>query len=399
MKSEQENTFRGFALLCDGAGTIKRIVRNGLISSELLTPGASLSAVIEESSLRKYFNFLHALHTEQALYDWDLNVVNNGEIHSLHFVGGVIDNDILIVASGSKKQADFYYSELLRMNNEQTDLLRQNIKEKTGLENSKPKTDLQYFERLSQLNNELANLQRDLYKKNNQLQQVIKARDKYLGMAAHDFRNPLGGIINVCTILLDEETGPLNLEQKEFIELIHESASYLLEVVDDMLDFSTVESGKLELRMEETDVVALLNQSVAFNTPLARKKEITIYSSASAESYVLKIDKKKIMQVLDNLISNAVKFSFNGSAITVTFGVEKNEVVFSVRDEGQGIPPKELEYLFTPFQRSRTESTAGEKSSGLGLAICKRIVEGHGGKIWAESKEGEGSVFTFTIPT
>ncbi len=398
MKEGIQDIFQGFALLCDEQGIIKQIIRNKIISPDLLKPGETLTPVIEENSIEKYFNFLHMLRTEKALYDWDINLIIENEVHSLHFVGGLVENDILIVASDSKRQADFYYSELLRMNNEQTDLLRSSIKEKAGLENRQPSTDFHYFEEMSRLNNELANLQRDLYKKNSQLQHVIKARDKYLGMAAHDFRNPLGGIVNSCEILLDEDTGPLNSEQREFIELVQESASHLLEVVNDMLDFSSVESGNLDLRYEVTDIVFLLNQAVAFNTPLARRKSITIYFTAGQSSRMMNIDKKKIMQVLDNLISNAIKFSHDHTSITVSLTEDSESIIISVKDEGQGIAEDELEKLFTPFSRSRTSSTAGEKSSGLGLAICKRIVEGHHGSIWVESEAGKGSTFSFSLP-
>lgn len=406
MTEERESNFHGFAVVISQNGIIKEVIRNEFLDSSVLTPGKSLSEVIDEKSLEKYFHFLTVLKTERALYDWDINIKQNGKLSSLYFVGGLVGADFLIVASVSKTQADFYYAELMKMNNEQTNLLRGNIKETS---------DLQYFEELTELNNELAGLQRELYKKNSQLQNVIKARDKYLGMAVHDFRNPLGGINNVCSILLDGDIGPLNNEQREFIELVRGSSEHLLDVVNDMLDFSSIESGKLELNFEYTDITGLLRQSVAFNAPYARKKNITLYlSDPNNPGFSVSIDKKKIMQVLDNLISNAVKFSNRDTAVRVSMalpedrppdtqqqpeeGPQKQVLRISVRDEGQGIAQEELQYLFNPFERLGVTATEGEKSSGLGLAICKKIVEGHGGRIWVESSKGKGSVFSFTLP-
>ena len=390
MTGREKSDFHGFAVLCNENRIIREVIRNELDEGDTIVPGNSLTGIIDEDSIEKYFHFLTTLRRDHALYDWDINIRSGGKIDPLYFVGGVFDGNMLIVASASKSQADFYYAELLRMNNEQTDMLRETIKEKT---------DRTYFEQLTELNNELADLQRDLHKKNSQLQRVIKARDRYLGMAAHDFRNPLGGINNVCSILLDEDIGPLNEEQREFVTLIQESASHLLEVVEDMLDFSSIEAGKLDLQYGEVDVLNLLKQSTSFNTPAARKKSITIYLSAPPEgTCILRIDRKKIMQVLDNLISNAIKFSPPGTAITVSMEDGEKVVEVSVRDEGPGIEEEEMKFLFRPFQRPNVSATGGEKSSGLGLAICKKIVEGHGGSISAESTPGEGSVFWFTLP-
>lgn len=386
----RKDDFHGIALLCNRNGRIEQVIRNTLNLHSVPAEGASIREIIDESSLEKFNNFKSVLDKDKALSNWEINVKTHEGIEAFHFVGGAVDGRYLIVASASVSDADFYYHELIKMNNEQTDLLRSSIKKNSNF---------RHFEELSEMNNELANLQRDLYKKNSQLQKVIEARDKYLGMAAHDFRNPLGGINNVCSILLDEEVGPLTDEQREFIELIFESSTHLLSIVEDMLDYSTIEAGRLELQKEEADMLELLKKTVAFNTPSARKKDITIYLSASLDgTRVFLFDRKKITQVLDNLISNAIKFSHTQTAITISMKITDGKIIISVQDEGQGIPEPELRYLFTPFQRPRVNATNGEKSSGLGLAICKRIVEAHEGSIWVESTPGQGSVFSFSLP-
>lgn len=255
-----------------------------------------------------------------------------------------------------------------------------------------------YFDRLTALNNELYNLQRDLAKKNAQLEKTVKAKDTYLGMVAHDFRNPLGGILSICSLFLEEELGEISPEQREFIEIMKGSASHLLGLVSDILDLSAIETGRLNLQLESVDLADVIDQSVVFNGPAARKKEIKlIFTSPDVEMRTV-MDPKKILQVTDNLISNGIKFSHRHTTITVE--AEKDGAFFRVRvrDQGQGIPEDELERLFTPFGKTRIMATEGEDSTGLGLVICKKIVEGHGGKMSVQSSTGKGSEFSFTLP-
>ena len=387
MSGPQE--FHGFALVLDRHGTVQKIIRNDLFPENQIQPGDLLASIIETESLPKYLTFLHTLERERALYDWDINIDHFGKVETLYFVGGKIEENNLIVASDSKRQADYYYREIVSMTNEQADKLR-------GY--SEEETDRSILDELSRLNNELSNLQRDLYKKNSQLQKLVKTRDKYLGMAAHDLRNPLGALSNICVILLDEETGPLNNTQRELIELVQETSDHMLTLVEDMLDISKIESGNLSLDFEKVDIIPLLNRSISLNYHLSRKKNITIVTDYPSNSLFVQADSKKILQVLDNLISNAIKFSNPGSDIRVQIDSYDSAVEVSVIDQGKGIPEKEMKQLFSPFPKISVTSTGGEKSTGLGLAICKRIIEGHNGQIGAESEAGKGSRFFFTLP-
>ena len=142
----------------------------------------------------------------------------------------------------------------------------------------------------------------------------------------------------------------------------------------------------------------MLELNVELNRLLAGRKQIDITLSKEEAIPTLRIDAAKIEQVLNNLISNAIKFSYPNSTVEVSVGKREGEVVVAVRDEGQGIPPAELERLFIPFENISVRSTAGENSTGLGLAIARRIVEGHGGQIWVRSQVGAGSTFAFSLP-
>jgi len=168
-------------------------------------------------------------------------------------------------------------------------------------------------------------------------------------------------------------------------------------LVDDLLDVAAIESGRLQLVYQPTDLVALVQTNLTRNRLIAARKNTTLELTAAPTPMAL-LDAAKIEQVLNNLVTNAIKFSPPGSRVQITVLSSGEELVLSVKDEGPGIPPKEMESLFKPFQRTSVKSTAGEKSTGLGLVIAKRIVEEHGGRIWVESQAGAGSTFHVSLP-
>ena len=173
----------------------------------------------------------------------------------------------------------------------------------------------------------------------------------------------------------------------------------MLHLIDDFLDVSSIESGNLRLDRCPLDPRKLLEHNVLLNAVLAQKKNIQVALEIEGALPMLSLDEGKIGQVLNNLISNAVKFSQSGTAVTVHAVAEGGGVQIAVRDQGPGIPEGERGKLFQPFGKTSVRSTAGESSTGLGLAIVRKIVEGHGGRIWVESEVGVGSAFLFTLPT
>jgi signal transduction histidine kinase len=252
---------------------------------------------------------------------------------------------------------------------------------------------------LTGLNSELANAQRALTRKNVELANVIREKNQLLGMAAHDLRNPLGIVVGVVDILREELAESLSEENRELLSRVASSVEYMLGLIDDMLDYSKIDAGRLELQLSPVDVAELIRQNLAFNTILAGKKGISLRFEIEGAPPVLNLDSRRIQQVLNNLISNGLKFSNPGSSITITLLTREAAVTIAVADQGLGIRADELGKLFKPYSRTSTKSTAGEKSTGLGLAIVRRIVEAHGGSIRAESKLGRGSTFYVSLPT
>src|SRR5271168_5147194 len=252
--------------------------------------------------------------------------------------------------------------------------------------------DARIVRALSGLNTELANAQRELACRNADLAAVIREKNQLLGMAAHDLRNPLGIIVGVVDMLGDELADSMSAENRELFSRVASSAEYMLGLIDDMLDYSKIEAGRLELDLQPVDVADLIRQNIAFNTILANKKGIKLrFESVGVPPPILNLDPRRIQQVLNNLISNALKFALGGTAVTVTLQCGDAEATIAVADQGQGIAADELGKLFKPYSQTRTKSTSSEKSTGLGLAIVRRIVEAHGGVIRVESELGRGS--------
>jgi len=231
-----------------------------------------------------------------------------------------------------------------------------------------------------------------------ELERLNQLKNEFLGMAAHDLRNPIGDILALAELLYIDVATVLTEEQRGFLSDIERSSKFMLQLIDNLLDVSSIEAGHLHLNLRPSDPRKVLERSVGINAKLARQKQIHVDLHIEGALPKLSFDEAGIEQVLNNLISNAVKFSQPGAVVEVRAEMHDGGVLISVRDQGPGIPETERDKLFQPFGRTSVRSTASERSTGLGLAIARKIVEGHGGRIWLESQVGVGSVFRFTLP-
>mgnify|MGYP001617376449 CR=1 FL=1 len=241
-------------------------------------------------------------------------------------------------------------------------------------------------------------LQDALAERNRALQELNAMKDEFLGMAAHDMRNPLGVVRLWGESMADGLMGPVSPEQAKALEVIQRNVDGMLRLINDLLDISKIESGKVELRLAPLDLAQALASYVEGNALLAGKKGIALASEVPPGLPAVKADKDKLGEILNNLISNALKFTKPGGSVLIRATQEGAFVRLEVRDTGQGIAPEDLPRLFRKFSQTRTRSTAGEKGTGLGLAIVKKLVELHGGEVGVESVHGKGSTFRFTLP-
>jgi len=229
------------------------------------------------------------------------------------------------------------------------------------------------------------------------LVELNQLKNKFLGMAAHDLRNPLTSIRGFSEILLSEATGQLTDEQKDFLTIINSASNEMLHIVNDLLDVSVIESGKIDLNLKLYSARKLLEERIRLRQITAEKKQIKI-DAAYDDVPDFCFDTNRIAQVIDNLLSNAIKFSPIGASVIVSLKQVDDKLQIAIGDKGPGISPDDQKKLFGTFQKLSAQPTAGEKSTGLGLAIVKKIVEAHGGEVWAESEPGSGSIFKFNIP-
>lgn len=248
------------------------------------------------------------------------------------------------------------------------------------------------------LNVELHDLGRELQRRNAQLDRIVKTKDEFVGMAAHDLRNPLGVIMSYSELLRDGLAGPLTDDQREFIDAMHGSSQFMLALINNLLGYAAIESGHLQLDRAPTDLGALVRRNLTRNRVLGASKQIEITPELGEDIPLMLVDPHKCEQVLNNLVTNAVKFSEVGRRIIVRCHREEDHVVLEVEDHGKGIPEEDLPALFTPYTRTGVRATQGEASTGLGLAIVKRIVEGHGASIAVRSRVGEGTTVTVCFP-
>ena len=220
-------------------------------------------------------------------------------------------------------------------------------------------------------------------------------KNRYLGIAAHDLRNPLSSIRGLSQLMVENPMEPA--EQKEFLETIHRTSDEMLGLVNDLLDVAVIESGRLDIKRKEQDLAKLVAQRIKHLEPHERSKRITLKFDAEGMRPA-SIDAARFGQVVDNLVSNAIKFSPPGTTVTVALRSGDGNFTFSVQDQGPGIPEEERKLLFRSFQKLSARPTGGEKSTGLGLAIVKKVVDAHEGRIEVESVPSRGTCFIVTVP-
>lgn len=243
----------------------------------------------------------------------------------------------------------------------------------------------------------LKTLMADLETKNNKLAELNDLKNKFLGMASHDLRNPISSIQGFSNILLNHGETLAEDTKKEFLESIHRVSNDMLTLIDDLLSISTIESGKLELHVKTGSLKQLVEERVRMYQVMADRKKLTMHLDIE-DIVEFSFDPNRLSQVIDNLLSNAIKFSPAGKDIYIQLGQTKGQAKFSVRDQGPGISLEDQDKLFIHFQKLKARPTADETSHGLGLAIAKKMVEAHKGEITFESNPGSGATFSFVIP-
>jgi len=250
---------------------------------------------------------------------------------------------------------------------------------------------------LEQRTAELVATNKELELRNREVERVNRLKDEFLASMSHELRTPLNSIIGFSDLLAEQGAANFNPKQKRFLGHIQQGSRHLLELINDILDLSKIEAGRLELKYEDFEVSQAVAEVVATVRPIATAKNIQFDSTVAADLF-LYADRLRFKQVLYNLLSNALKFTPAGGQVSIEGSEERRAVRFLVADTGIGIPTGEQEAIFESFHQVGTTTKGVREGTGLGLAITKRLVEQHGGSIWVESELGKGSRFFFTLP-
>ncbi len=243
-----------------------------------------------------------------------------------------------------------------------------------------------------------ATLFREIQDKSRQLEIANQHKSDFLSNMSHELRTPLNAIIGFSEVLVEKMFGEVNDKQLDYLKDIHSSGKHLLSLINDILDLSKIEAGRMDLDIAEFDLRSALENAITLVKERAQRNGITLSLEVDPSLGVFRGDERKFKQILLNLLSNAVKFTPEGGKVGVAARPEANLVAFSVTDTGVGIASGDQELVFEEFRQVGSDYTRKAEGTGLGLALTKRFVELHGGTIRLESEPGKGSTFTFTIP-
>jgi signal transduction histidine kinase/GGDEF domain-containing protein len=242
----------------------------------------------------------------------------------------------------------------------------------------------------------------ELERANQELKKIDEIKSEFVSVASHELRTPLASIKNVVQLMLQEKTGEINENQKKFLSMAERNIKRLTNILNNLLDLSRIESGKIDLNFEEMDIRNSIEFILSSLQPQADEKSIEFETEILEGLPDVYGDREKVEQILMNLVGNAIKFTSEGGIISILakpFEDDENMVVISVKDSGIGIPEDQLEKIFEKFHQVEDSLRRSIAGTGLGLTITKGLVEALYGKIWVESEIGKGSIFSFTLLT
>lgn len=238
----------------------------------------------------------------------------------------------------------------------------------------------------------------ELVQVNDRLKKINLEKNKYIGIVAHDLRNPISNAYSFSGLLISSYGEFTEQEQKKFLSIINKRCFYSLNLIEEFLDSAKIEAGIMDLHFKQCNLIEIIQECILQHEPLALKKLQKIVFEAQQQEVVTLCDESKMEQVFNNLISNAIKYSEKGKRIFIEVSMDKHKAIVSIKDEGLGIKESDLESLFHAFHTTSNKSTGGEKSTGLGLAIVKKIIDAHQGSIQVKSVPEKGSEFVVRIP-
>lgn len=357
VERRQTGATQWLALSCASDGTVVKVHGDDF---GVARAGVTLAALVDEGSARKAEHFIAAVEATGFAAGWELDVPSGGTVRSLTFAG-LRGEGLLILAAPAS-----------------------------------PGMEPGIYEELSRLNNEVINRERELARKSASLERLSAEKSRLLAIAAHDLRNPLTVISSYADLLKADDLR--RDEQLLFIDEISTSSRFMAELVEELLDSARLESGYVDVALQDIDLVNAAAHAATINRLRADRKQITITFEPLTDRAIIRADPVKLRQIINNLVVNAIKFSRSNTNVTIRVRQDAERAVVEVEDQGIGIPHDKLGEIFEPFRTLGTAGTSDEKSTGLGLAIVKQLTHLHHAAIDVQSEEGRGSIFRVAFP-
>jgi two-component system, OmpR family, sensor kinase len=392
---------QAIALRCDPEGIVEQLLVDEIGASQHVGPGRSFLDAVDPSSKDEGRNLLSTITRELATLDRQIRLRSSGAGPAviLHMAGlAMPTNRLLLVGARSFSAAAGLLGDLVPDNPPTADALTASFRAWSQWAARLPAQEHELYDELSQINNELVNARRELTKRNAELARVDAEKNQFLGMVAHDLRNPLTVIQTYSEFLSELQGRVIGPRELQFINAIDRSSEFILELINDLLDISKITAGQLILNKRPTDLNALIEHNLSLNRILAERRQVYLDYKSTAKFSNILLDARKIDQVLNNLVDNAIKASPPEGTVAVRLLREDDNALLRVTDQGPGIPVEELVVIFQPFRQGQLGTDKEGKSAGLGLAIANSIVRGHGGRLWADSRPPNGASFFVLLP-
>src|SRR3989475_9256629 len=243
-----------------------------------------------------------------------------------------------------------------------------------------------------------AHLFQELEEKSRQLEVADRHKSEFLANMSHELRTPLNAVIGFSEVLIERMFGEVNAKQEEYLEDILASGRHLLSLINDILDLSKIEAGRMDLELADFHLPQAIDNAVTLVRERAMRRGITLEVAVDDRLGALRGDERKVKQVLLNLMANAIKFTPEGGRVEVRAAVANGVAEIAVSDTGVGIAAEDQEAVFEEFRQVGTDYAKKHEGTGLGLTLSRKFGELHGGKLWVKSQVGQGSTFTFTLP-
>ena len=393
----QEAQAASAVLVCDGAGQIKRLVRDTIGLEEILVEGRLLQDVVGVGSAAQARAFIEALRLGEPIEEWQLEVPIFARRVSLSFVGCAVRfNHLLLIASHSRSGLIRTCEELLECDGSQ-ECPESALNQFLAALRSDPAARPKASDNNARLYGELDTMQRELSVRSAELSRAADQRNRLYAAVAHDLRSPLAAVNGYANLMLEDSDGAMRYEARESISRIKASSEFAIDLIDSLLDPSTIESGRLELKKRPVCLSEIVSGTLAANEFFARQRKVRLNATLPEDLHPARVDPGRIAQVLNHLVANAIKFSPCGASVRVSLEQLGADAKIRIVDEGPGISRARLSRILTSPQIQRVGAQP-PKPIGIGLAICRKVIAAHGGRFEVESEPGIGSTFTLILP-